>query len=87
MAQENLLEVSYKVALDLYYSDELPTEERDKLSIKLNYIIKQLPLEDKTKWIDKIVEEMLEYGACLDKQDGLDHIKNVWMRIMKIVVV
>ena len=83
---EALLQNSYKLALSVYYSDELSDDERNNLVVQLNNAMQNLPLEHKTKWIDRLVEEMLEYGACMDKEDGLDHITKKWIPHIGIVI-
>lgn len=86
MGGDTLLNKSYSLALAVYYSDELSLEDRNKLVEQLNICIHNLQLEDKYKWIDRLVDEMEENNACADREDGLDHIRNKWIQIMGIVI-
>jgi len=60
MAANSLLNDSYTLALSLYYSDKISLEDRNKLVAQLNLCIHNLHLQDKYRWIDRLVDEMLD---------------------------
>lgn len=63
------------IMLQAYYADsQNPPKEIEDYFDKAWTIANNLKPEQRSTWINRLVQEMLLYNACLDEKDGREHL-------------